>query len=208
MVFNYFLLNNQDYSDIVVWNQFSESLIAMFPTMFEFKSNKQDAWLECVLFHVSRLYWYNWMRGPNTWNILFYKLDPEQQASHYEFKYPVDRTSSSDSSFKYIEFQEPVVPKILCPKHEINCYHCSTRIPRGSYLYQWSMGTNMRHNAIIGLSFPREIQYLKRDVDDYDHPPDILTKYKRGYFAVCSRRCYLESERSKFPKLNMFFQLM
>ena len=40
MVFNYFLLNYQDYSDIVTWNQFSESLIAMFPTMFEFKSNK------------------------------------------------------------------------------------------------------------------------------------------------------------------------
>ena len=43
MVFNYFLLNYQDYSDIVVWNQFSESSIAMFPTMFEFKS-KPEMW--------------------------------------------------------------------------------------------------------------------------------------------------------------------
>ena len=208
MVFNYFLLNYQDYCDIVTWNQFSESLIAMFPTMFEFKSNKQDAWLECILYHVSRLYWYNWMRGPRTWNIRFYDLDDEQKSSHYEIRYPVDCVSSSDASFKYIEFNEPVVPKILCPKHEINCYHCNTRIPRGSCLYQWSMGTQPKHNPIIGLSFPREIQYLKRDVDEWDRDPGSLTQHKCGYFAVCSRRCYLESERSKFPRLNMFFNLM
>ena len=212
MIFNYFLLNNHDYTDVVVWNQFCESLISMFPTMFEFKSNKKDAWLECVLFHISKLFWYNWMRGPDTYKMCFSKLDKEGQESHYRFKYPLHKTSTSDVSFQYIEFQEPVVPRILgCPKHEISCNNCNIKISRGSYLYQWAMGTNMRHNSIIGLMFPREIQYLKRDEGEWD---EIITswhtqsKYERGYLAVCSRKCYIETERMKFPQLHEFLSML
>ena len=208
MIFNYFLLNYQDYCDIVVWNQFTESLISMLPTMFEFKSNKKDAWLECVIFHISKLFWYNWMRGPDTWNIVFSTLKRQEKEEHYLFKYPVDKTSTSDTSFKYVEFHEPVAPKILCPKHEISCKSCNTKIQRGSYLYQWSMGTGLRHNGIIGKLFPREIQYLERNEKDFDDIPDDLTRYKRDYQAVCSRKCYIECEKSKFPQLHIFLKTM
>ena len=45
---------------------------------------------------------------------------------------------------------------------------------------------------------------------ELDEIPEPLTgdKYERGYMAVCSRKCYIETERMKFPKLHKFLGMM